>query len=248
MNSNKCLSCNSINSSKALFCKSCGFSFQISLLSNSRITNWLIVTGFVAYIGGALLAIPVYLYSSSFEVLDYTVSKELIYFISTIPFQLLSSLAGILFFAWIYRTYKNLIAIKVRKLEFEPSTAIGYFFIPLLNFYKPHKIFQELWKVSSFSAYEANAGDWNSVKDSSLIRWWWLLVLLSIIIQIPTMFITEIPLMVVGQQLGLSVFFDNLIMIPALILGSIMLLRLNYRFENMFSSLKDNNQPVIEQI
>jgi len=76
---------------------------------------------------------------------------------------------GYTFLKWIYRMNKNLRTVARGSMAFSPGWSIGYYFIPILNLYKPYQAMKEIWQVSG-------AGDKGS---HSLVGGWWTLRLLS---------------------------------------------------------------------
>jgi hypothetical protein len=82
---------------------------------------------------------------------------------------LLAIITTITFFCWIYRTNKNLRALSDAWMTFTPGWSVGWFFIPIANFFKPYQVMKELW----------NASHGKEATDPSLVGWWWALWLLS---------------------------------------------------------------------
>ena len=48
-------------------------------------------------------------------------------------------------------------------MVFTPGWSIGWFFIPIANFWKPYRVMREIWDVSHRS----------KITDSSLVGLWW---------------------------------------------------------------------------
>jgi hypothetical protein len=80
---------------------------------------------------------------------------------------------------WIYQTHKNLNSLVSGKRDFSPGWAVGWFFIPIANLFKPFQAMRELWKASD-PAGSPHA--WKQNPSSALIGWWWAFWLLSNII------------------------------------------------------------------
>jgi hypothetical protein len=78
-----------------------------------------------------------------------------------------------LFLRWTYLAYKNLVAFGTRGLSYTPGFAVGYFFIPILNIYKPIQVFSEIWKASD-PAYVDNSSEWRKTRIAAMIPCWWL--------------------------------------------------------------------------
>ena len=82
-------------------------------------------------------------------------------------------ITGITFLKWIHRANLNCHGFGAQGMEFTPSWSIGYYFIPILNLYKPYEAMKEIWKVST------NPTNWQNETGSSLVGWWWALWLIS---------------------------------------------------------------------
>ena len=54
----------------------------------------------------------------------------------------------IVFSRWIIRAHKNLPALGADGMSITPGWAVGYFFIPFANLWKPFEAMRELWNVS----------------------------------------------------------------------------------------------------
>ena len=80
---------------------------------------------------------------------------------------------GIAFLKWIYRANSNCRGFGAQDMEFSPGWSIGYYFIPIMNLYRPFAAMKEIWKVSG------NPANWRSATGSPLLGWWWALWLIS---------------------------------------------------------------------
>ena len=83
------------------------------------------------------------------------------------------------FLIWQYRAYKNLPALKVRNPEHTPGWTVGYWFIPVLNLFRPFQVIRELWNESD-PDFDPELGFLsNSMGTPALIGWWWAFWLIS---------------------------------------------------------------------
>jgi len=80
----------------------------------------------------------------------------------------------IVFLQWIYRTNKNLHVLSSWSMRFTPGWAIGWYFIPIANLFKPYQAMKEIWQVSH---REANG-------NHMLLNWWWFLWIVSGVLNI----------------------------------------------------------------
>ena len=81
--------------------------------------------------------------------------------------------SGILILKWLYRANYNVKQLGAKDMEFTPGWSIGYYFIPIVNLWKPFQAMKELWKTS------VNPTNWQSLKSPSTIALWWGLWIVS---------------------------------------------------------------------
>ena len=70
---------------------------------------------------------------------------------------------------WMYRAYANLKMMGSKETAITPGWAVGYWFVPVVNLYRPYKTMHELWSRSA-TANLAGA----VAAAPSLIGLWWL--------------------------------------------------------------------------
>jgi len=83
------------------------------------------------------------------------------------------AISAVLSLRWIYRANLNAWRLGAEGMQYSPGWAIGYFFIPILNLWKPYQAFKEIWRAS------ANPKHWKSVTATALLPAWWTLLLVS---------------------------------------------------------------------
>ena len=77
--------------------------------------------------------------------------------------------AGIALLMWIYRANWNARALGAKGMHFTPGWAVGWFFIPFLNLWKPYEAMKEIWKAS------ANPAKWQAEPVPMILHAWWFL-------------------------------------------------------------------------
>lgn len=80
---------------------------------------------------------------------------------------------GIIFLKWIYRANSNCHGFGAQGMKFSPGWSIGYYFIPILNCYRPYQAMKEIWRVSK------DPSNWQKERGSALLGWWFGLWLIS---------------------------------------------------------------------
>lgn len=85
---------------------------------------------------------------------------------------LLFAVTGVVFLAWLRRSYRNLIAMGTPGLRHKPGWAVGAWFVPLLNLARPIEIVNDLWRSSDPELPAGDAG-WYSSRPPRWFSWWW---------------------------------------------------------------------------
>jgi len=81
----------------------------------------------------------------------------------------LNMAVGIIYFVWLYRAYKGMVSLASGRPQSSPGWAIAYYFLPILSFYKPLQIAQEIYRLTDPNPRVANSG-----KPPALYLYWWL--------------------------------------------------------------------------
>jgi hypothetical protein len=79
----------------------------------------------------------------------------------------------VLFCIWIYRANHNARQLGAADMQFSPGWAVGWYFIPIANLWKPYQAMREIWQVS------ANPAHWQQQPRGSILPLWWTFFLLS---------------------------------------------------------------------
>jgi hypothetical protein len=82
---------------------------------------------------------------------------------------------------WIYRAHKNVEELGVRGKSISPGWAVGWFFVPIGNLFKPCQAMLELWKASDPRVLIGDR-NWRRSSGTALIAGWWVGWLLSSIL------------------------------------------------------------------
>jgi hypothetical protein len=74
----------------------------------------------------------------------------------------------IILFVWVYATHSNLPSLGATNLDFTPGWAVGWFFVPIMNFVKPYQVVSEIWHKS-----QPNPLLGREPTSAALLGWWW---------------------------------------------------------------------------
>jgi hypothetical protein len=80
---------------------------------------------------------------------------------------------AIVFLLWIYRASRNLHSLGALGQRFSPGWAVGWWFIPIMFFFRPYQVMVEIWKGSTPRATREATFDWKAESVSTLLPWWW---------------------------------------------------------------------------
>lgn len=84
----------------------------------------------------------------------------------------------VVFCMWIYRAHDNLELLGVEGRQYTSGWAVGYFFVPILNLYRPLQVMQEIWKASD-PQVPPGSQEWRNNPNSALAGFWWAFWLIS---------------------------------------------------------------------
>jgi Domain of unknown function (DUF4328) len=82
---------------------------------------------------------------------------------------------AIAFLFWLHRCYANLLELGSRDLRFTPGSAVGYWFVPILNLFRPKQILDELWQETA----PLDGGDAEGAAKKTTLTAFWLGALLT---------------------------------------------------------------------
>jgi hypothetical protein len=119
-------------------------------------------------------------YSDDQMYAELTEDEQNILFILVIVqmFRAIPTIAFMVYYcSWKHLVYKNLQAAEVQGVKHSPGWAVGWYFIPIVNMIKPHKVMQELWKATFYADGTKN---WKSKKNNWMITCWWLAYIVSL--------------------------------------------------------------------
>lgn len=85
----------------------------------------------------------------------------------TVP---LSLLTAILFLVWVNRANKNARALGAQGMQFTPGWCVGWFFIPIMNLFKPFQAIREIFQASDPATGPTN---WHLQGSSGVVGLWW---------------------------------------------------------------------------
>ena len=82
--------------------------------------------------------------------------------------------AGICWWMWQHRAYANLRLIGSRDTEYTPGWSVGYWFIPIVNIFRPYQITSEIYRRSELQNVRDPIG---GLSGPPLIGAWWFVYL-----------------------------------------------------------------------
>jgi Domain of unknown function (DUF4328) len=85
----------------------------------------------------------------------------------------------IVFLTWFSRAYKNLGSLGASGFRFTPGWAVGAWFVPILNLWRPKQIANDIWRASDPAAAPAQGSVWREQAISPLLTIWWIFWIVS---------------------------------------------------------------------
>lgn len=71
------------------------------------------------------------------------------------------------FLKWVYRAHLNVRGFGAADMPYSPGWAVGWFFVPFLNLWRPVQMMGQLWRASR------NPADWQAQPGTPLLAVWW---------------------------------------------------------------------------
>jgi hypothetical protein len=100
-----------------------------------------------------------------------SMSLSAVMFLSAVGYAFAYLGGVILFCSWLVRASKNARALGSREMEFTPGWTAGWFFVPVLNLFRPYEAVKELYQASD---PDSGPMDWAAFEPPGLILTWWL--------------------------------------------------------------------------
>ena len=83
----------------------------------------------------------------------------------------------IAFLMWQHRIRKNADYVGVNGLRFSVAGVIGWWFVPIMNIFRPYQVMKEMWQSNYHGVNEQP--EWRDLAVSGLLGWWWGLFLVG---------------------------------------------------------------------
>lgn len=88
--------------------------------------------------------------------------------------QFLALIFGAIFFIrWMHRAYWNVRDFGATRLPHTPGWAIGAWFVPILNLFRPKQIIDATWKASDPQLDHPAEDRWVARSVPAFLHWWW---------------------------------------------------------------------------
>jgi hypothetical protein len=81
---------------------------------------------------------------------------------------------AVFFLIWVYRVCSNALALGAQEMPISPGWAVGYYFVPILAFFRPYQAMRDVWRASEPGLdLRGNPDSWRHARSTPLIGWWW---------------------------------------------------------------------------
>jgi len=75
---------------------------------------------------------------------------------------------------WFYGATKNIHTLGAKEI-FSPIMSVIWWFVPVLNLWKPYQLVQQIWKASNPQIVLLNGTEWKNSAGSIVVKLWWIL-------------------------------------------------------------------------
>jgi hypothetical protein len=86
---------------------------------------------------------------------------------------------AVVFCLWTHRANRNARALGATQMKFTPGWAVGWYFIPIANLWKPRQVMREIWHASE----NPSAGP-NDTTPTLVSNWWTLWLVTNLLGQV----------------------------------------------------------------
>jgi len=107
------------------------------------------------------------IYSSQEQASDDAEASDFRRSVIAIAYIIVYVISGVLTLKWVYRSNNNVRALGENDLKITPRWAVGWFFVPFANLWKPYEAMFEIWIHS-----KSLSNKFINNKNSIVINWW----------------------------------------------------------------------------
>jgi hypothetical protein len=90
--------------------------------------------------------------------------------LSALSYIVFAVVGIVLFCLWVHRANGNADALVASGMEFTPGWAVGWFFVPLANLFKPYQVVSEIYRASD---PDADPDFWSVASLPAYLPLWW---------------------------------------------------------------------------
>jgi hypothetical protein len=136
---------------------------------------------------------------------------------------------------WVHRAHKNLPALGATGLAYTPGWAVGWYFVPFAQLFKPFGAMKELWKASGSATVSGGPEAWKAAPTPGHLPLWFGTWIGANLLARTSMFGIEDPAMLT-MMTGISVLSSAVFVVSAIVL--IQLIRtIDYRQQRRAAAL-----------
>jgi hypothetical protein len=157
-----------------------------SIHSIRRLSKWLVNWSIALIIITGVLSIETlyqnlqYLFTGDEKFFLEYVGPTLIF---AAAYFVIEIVASIITLYWYYRANKNTHIFGATGIS-SPIMAVIWWFIPILNLWKPYTVARDIWKVSASHAGLENSTGLKELPSWNTIKLWWILGLLAVLLTV----------------------------------------------------------------
>ncbi len=85
---------------------------------------------------------------------------------------------AVVFLIWIYLASRNLRSFHAVDVRFTPGWAVGWFFVPFMNLFRPYQVIKEIWEESDPDTRTDPSMPYKP-SSTAMVGWWWALYLVG---------------------------------------------------------------------
>ncbi len=154
-----------------------------------------------------------------------------------------SLVSVVVFLMWHHRVYRNLPALGMNDRRFSPGWAVGQWFIPIFNLFRPYQTIAETWRGSDPAPLHNRTQERFARTNVALIGWWWaFFIIMDALNRGASRFAMRADTLDEVMLADGLLVLAALVTVPATVLAILVVHRIDRRQEDRFKLLQPQDQ------
>ncbi len=148
----------------------------------------------------------------------------------------------VFFLIWLHRAYGNLFQLKATNITYSTTWAVGYWFLPIVNLFRPFQVVREIWRESNPDIDPYLRILPNNSNTQTFLSAWWAFWILSNVATNISVRMFEVKDLEMQQTVGFAFMLSGALTLAAAIFAILVVRSISERQELRFQKLNQNGQ------